>query len=347
MTTLIDMIEAYIKYVEAAAESNNTGIKLKYKGKLGSITKLLAGKSKHALVKTVEKARTNSERDQITAGTIERGMTDSVKSYPKSKQEAINIYNDFAIFIKDKYGVEISLSFNEWFPKNSIERQIHITKLLHDKNTVIADLPQLVMVNEKTIEKDLKKLRGEDGDPIEVMGQKLIVDFNRSCGKVTFPSTVHPLFLTFNLTQVITMMEGLKNMADEKKYREYALYAAATIWAQLSEYAKNRILGFSGNLGIDGDWYQSIENKTDSVFYTETECSSKMGAGNLLYIFKNGDTCYIEYLTEKKETVIYGECKIKNMNDAGVLIRTKGEEILLSECRIVKTALSMIELFKD
>ena len=109
--------------------------------------------------------------------------------------------------------------FPECLPTNSLERQLHIVKLLHDpeKNKRSA-IPGMLYVSDKTIENDLKKLQGEDGDPLEVLGQKLVIDFDRQSRH--FSSTVHPLFLTFNLTQVITTLEGLKKMSEDSAHKK-------------------------------------------------------------------------------------------------------------------------------
>jgi hypothetical protein len=52
-------------------------------------------------------------------------------------------------------------------------------------------------------------------------------------GTLYFPSTAHPLFLTPNLTQEIVILKGLKNMAEDPLYAEYARVAAADIWERL------------------------------------------------------------------------------------------------------------------
>jgi hypothetical protein len=65
------------------------------------------------------------------------------------------------------------------------------------------------------------------------MGQKLTVDFDRKKGKLSFPSTVHPLFLTFNLTQVICLEgEGslyIRKMVDLQLNNE-AIQGFVYIW---------------------------------------------------------------------------------------------------------------------
>jgi hypothetical protein len=87
--------------------------------------------------------------------------------------------------------------------------------MLQTPEASISELEDILYVSSKTLGDDLKKLKGDGDDLLEVMGQKLTVDFDRKKGKLYFPSTVHPLFLTFNLTQVITTLEGLKLMSEK------------------------------------------------------------------------------------------------------------------------------------
>lgn len=82
------------------------------------------------------------------------------------------------------------------------------------------------------------------------MWQTLTEDVDRRRGSVTFPSTVHPLFLTFNLTQIIAMLEGLKKMSEDMVYKNYAEVSAKMIWSQLSDYAKRRVFTVSEQFRI-------------------------------------------------------------------------------------------------
>lgn len=202
----------------------------------------------------------------------------------------------------------------------------------------------MLYVSKETIERDLKKLGGEDEDPLEVMGQKLKIDFDRRSRY--FPSTVHPLFLTFNLTQVITTLEGLKRMGEEEAHKNYALNAAKTIWAQLSDYAKRRIFTVSEGLGLDIKWYQALDTGEKNLFFSEAMCSTIMGQESVLQCFKNGKQCYVEYLEEDGVSVFYLGYWIKTYNEQELLIANRdGEERRLKSDRVVKAALTEQELY--
>ena len=284
--------------------------------------------------------------DQDTADCINEAVKDSLKLYPKNKKAAIDIYKDFLDFIDKNYNLRITMAFPEWLPSNSLERQLHIVKLLHDpKNNKRSAIPGMLYVSEKTIENDLKKLQGEDGDPLEVLGQKLVIDFDRKSRH--FPSTVHPLFLTFNLTQVITTLEGLKKISEDSAHKNYALNAARTIWAQLSDYATRRIFTVSEGIGLDTQWYQSLESGDKNLFYSETMCSTSVGLESALYCVKNSKPCFIEYLEDDGRTVYYKNCliKIHDHQNNRLIIDMDGKELKLDTNRVSKAALTEHELY--
>ena len=81
---------------------------------------------------------------------------------------------------------------------------MYIAKFLHDPERKISELSDELWQSSTTIQGDLSKLRGIDDDPIQICGKVFkINETKRSKGKIASASTVHPLFLTPNLTQII------------------------------------------------------------------------------------------------------------------------------------------------
>ena len=102
------------------------------------------------------------------------------------------------------------------------------------------EVAEKYLVSEKTIENDMKALR----EGISVMDQEIrLSDVQLRNRKVTAISTMHPLFLAQNLTQIICMLEGLRRMEDDWAMQSYARNTAVSIWCQLSDYARERISG--------------------------------------------------------------------------------------------------------
>lgn len=357
--TIGDATEAFVRKVSEA-----THLKKRQKE---AVKNLFLGKSHSEKIKSKRKVSTEDkessrEKDFVflhqdnlqtqmklthheAVDNITEAIKNSLKSYSRDKKAAIASYKEFLDFLLTNYNLKIAMAFPEWLPTNSLERQLHIVKLLHDPEIDVGMIQDMLYVGEKTIAMDLKKLQGKDEDPLEVLGQKLIVDYDKK--KRHFPSTVHPLFLTFNLTQVITTLEGLKKVAKDPGHQNYALNAARTIWAQLSDYAKNRIVTVSGGLGIDIQWYLSLESKDKNLFYSERMCSTDDGCGSMLNCFKNSRTCIIEYLEAEGKTVYYEDCQIKNYDHETnrLVLERNGEELILQIDRVIKAALTTHEMY--
>lgn len=125
---------------------------------------------------------------------------------------------------------------------NSFERQMYMAKTLQNPDKTVNDLVEELWVSQRTIDDDLGRLRGIK-DPIQVCGEPfLIKETMRRDARLSFTSTAHPFFLTWNLTQVICTLKGLKHMSEDSAYKEYALISTKAIWRQLSDYARDRII---------------------------------------------------------------------------------------------------------
>ena len=113
------------------------------------------------------------------------------------------------------------------------------------------------------------------------MDQRLALkNFCLNYHKVTAVSTMHPLFLTQNLTQIVCMLEGLRMMKDNWTMASYAETTAVNIWCQLSDYARDRITGTLVDLmGLAASWYKEISQRAelvkDNIFsqYFESDAS--------------------------------------------------------------------------
>lgn len=267
----------------------------------------------------------------------------SVRAYPRDKDVAIRIYKDFLKFLKGK-GVDETVEFPPIAISNSFERLMFIAKYLHDPRHKIAELEERVWVSPVTIRSDLRKLQGEDGDPIQICGKAFrIADVEKQHGSLHFSSTAHPLFLTPNLTQVIVTLKGLKSLAANPLYAEYAYATATDIWEQLSDYAKMRIcFVLSELLPEDLTWYQSLKKKDSEVFYSEVRCSSK---NNILDCIKNDKSFFVEYQIGA-ETHIFKQCRFvpQSYREGSIEVdSTEGRMRLFFDC-VIKTAYTVEEL---
>lgn len=268
----------------------------------------------------------------------------SVRAYSRNKDIAIHIYRDFLDFLKTKSGIEISIQFPPVSISNTFERLMFIAKYLQDPRHKVSDLPELLWVSQRTISDDIKRLRGDHEDPIQVCGKIFTIDdLEKHKDTVYFPSTAHPLFLTPNLTQVLVTLKGLKSMSEDPLYAEYAQLAAADIWEQLSDYAKTRIhFVLSELLPEDLTWYESLQKTSRKHFYSEARCS---GSSVVLDCIKNGKTFCVEY--EGEEGIcLYKQCTfvLGSYNSTGIDVNTPDGCIRLYFDRIIRSAYTAEEL---
>jgi len=257
------------------------------------------------------------DEDELDSDLMDYAVRETVKGYSSNKTNAVDMLRHFLKFLKEKYGFETEIRFPHIDISNSFERLMYIAKALQSPEIRISDLEDILWVSKRTIEDDLARLRGND--PIQILGKPFIIkETTRKDDTLKFSSTAHPLFLTFNLTQVITTLKGLKAMSKEPALENYAMHSAVSIWMQLSPYAKERILYVMENLIQDDvSWYRDLEMDEKGMFRTE-EMSRRgsQGASVLMDCIKNGKTCIIEYPKDEDEedpeidSVFYTGCRV-------------------------------------
>lgn len=301
--------------------------------KPGTVCDLLTSQKNYALVQ--QECYENSE---YLAANIKL----SVRGYTRDKKAAVRIYQHFLAFLKEK-GIVIDIQFPPIDSSNSFERLMFIAKYLQDERHEKADIADRLWVSEQTINSDIRKLLGEDNDPIQICGRKFCIEeVERSRGQVHFSSTAHPLFLTENLSQIIVLLKGLKAMSENPLYTEYAKLTAANIWEQLSDYAKTRIrFVLSKLMPEDLSWYESLR-KDNRAFYTEVRCSH---GNNILDCIKNGKTFFVEYNGENG-ICIYSQCQFVPQTYTGTSIDVdcNAGRICLQLDRVIKTAYTVEDL---
>lgn len=288
-----------------------------------------------------------SQYDYTNSEVLADSIKESVKGYTRDKDMAIKVYRHFLNFLKGK-GVDVCAAIN-CFPEiaisNSFERLMYISKYLQDPNHKVSELQDKLWVSDTTIKTDLRKLRGEDKDPIQVCGKKFIInDIERGRDVVYFSSTAHPLFLTPNLTQVLVTLKGLKSMSDDPLYSEYARLMATDIWEQLSDYAKARIhFVLSELLPEDLTWYESLKKEDKDSFYSEYRCSTN---GNVfLDCMKNEKTFCIEYEGDSG-VCLYNNCLFvpQSIDNESFEVNCDKGKVRLYFDKILKSAYSVEEL---
>lgn len=314
---------------------------LKYKNNYSGYNKktvenLMLGDKEYSLIKI-------NGLGELKAEELKESIKLSVKLYTRNKDRAIEIYKKYLNFLNTKK-FHVDITFPPIPVSITFERIMFIAKYIQNPENKISDLKDVLWVGPRTIENDLAILKGIK-NPIQVNGKRFVIeDIERSRGTVSMSSTAHPIFLTSNITQIIVTLKGLKLMSQNSAFKVYAEEMARSIWTQLSDYAKNRILYVMENLIPDElEWYKNLNIEKDDSFYNEIRCSSTEGAGCVLDCLKNGKECFVEY-QEIEKTTFYENCKILKYLDDKIRIECKGKLFDLEIDKILRSSYTLEEL---
>ncbi len=259
---------------------------------------------------------------------MQMAIKEVVMSYTSNKGSAMKIFAKFLAYLKQAYHFDAEVQFPQIDTSNSFERQMYLAKVLQNNEVTVSSLSQELWISDRTINEDLARLRGNTLDPIQVCGKPFVInDTQRSNKGLSFASTVHPFFLTFNLTQVITTLKGLKAMGEDPALKPYATLSAAAIWQQLSDYAKERIIFVLTNLMPDElSWYRNLDVEIAQSFQTEYECRSTEGAGVIMDCMKNEKPCFVEYQNEDETTMFLSNCRFVPRSYEGESIEVTSDQ---------------------
>lgn len=297
---------------------------------------------------------------------IQRGFDESeylpeniqscVQSYSSNKDMAIQLFKDLVEYLAER-GVNVrEISWPPIPVSNTFERLMFLAKYLQEEENNISELSKMLWISQRQVEDDLRRLRGQI-DPIQVCGKTFsIEESTRHGGRVYFESTAHPLFLAENLTQILVMLKGLKEMSENPLYRPYAMETAREIWRQLSSYAQRRLRFVLQELmPEDFSWYDSLANEDPATanasanhFHSEREISRRhpsTGLSVILDCLKNGKPFCVEYADEDGNH-LYKDCLIEDgsYETDGITVTTPSGKKHLSFKKILRSAYTMEEL---
>ena len=195
----------------------------------------------------------------------------------------------FSNHLKIKY--DINLVLDKVFEReslNSYERQIDLLKILNSSMSK-RQIMDYYAISRKPLEKDINKLI----DGTNILGQNVkINNIKREAGEIHYESSVHPIFLPLNLTEVYSMTVLLKILAKENAvYSETLNNLANKTYSQLSDYAKEKIDRKADHEGVRFPKEIDLEKyrkNTDEKRYMESNLENK-----IMHIWKSGEKCTI------------------------------------------------------
>lgn len=198
-----------------------------------------------------------------------------VKSLRSSKESTRKIMVDFLHFIEDKKKIEIdSELYDLHFYDDPVERQLEIAKFLTEPRKA-EEIEKKFGINSETRKTDLRALR----NGIEVLGSVVKLQEERIGRAVYYKSTVHPIFLPLNLTEVYALVEYLPGqLSPEDPNSKVIKDITKRIKAQLSDYAWEKI-------------YPDKQKKRSDNYYISDQALAESREGIRLYLMKSGKEC--------------------------------------------------------
>ncbi|MBE5958699.1 MAG: hypothetical protein E7254_07555 [Lachnospiraceae bacterium] len=272
--------------------------------------------------------------DKYFPEDIRESAIDNICSLQRRSNTEADMYNAFFLYLNNQTNLTKKWSTKRicLLPKqySPLERQLLLTKKMHDcghgsdKTFDIVDVAREFMVSERTIETDLASLQ----DGTAILGNSFKVQFDRSKSKVDFISSVHPMMLTPNFTEVICVLEGLRNQEEQNTlFCDYAWNMAQNIWIQLSQYAKDRIRNvLVQKLKLDSDWYECLDRKAslaNNMFLDEYDVAMRSSSDKEIaiaaYAFKSGVNTLLVYSENGNEKEI-DNCHIIDIDGQGISV---------------------------
>lgn len=292
-----------------------------------------------------EDIHTSTVFDQFEKDVYREAIKLSVSKYVSNKDSAISIFKRLTEYVEKEMGCTIPIEYPPIPVSNTLERLLFIAKFFHDENRSVEELTDILWVGDRTIEADLAKLRGMDDDPLQICGKKFTIEgMERSNGKMSFSSTVHPFFLTCNLTQVMAMLKGLDVLSEQPEWRGYVKLLSNQIWQQLSGYGKERVKTVLTELMPEEmGLVEKLDMNLQNSFQTESYCSS-IGDNAIFESMKGGGPCFIEYKT-KDGSEFLENVEVLRGNSDTYTVQINGQERILKRERILKSAMCKERMF--
>lgn len=232
---------------------------------------------------------------------------DGILSYRRDKNKLNENIRRFFIHLNEGHNLNVDLDL--LFPQNKFlekhERIIKLLKYLHEGAKTRGEISEYFGISERVLSNDLNELRNGD---YSFLGYNMKINLIR--GENTYDSTIHPVFMPLNLSEVYAMTVGLKMTGKGTIFEDVFDYIADSIYAQLSNYGKRCMSQKAEEVGID---FHDNQNKAyrfeDDLLNRQLERGRK---GMYAYFLKSGSPCEIEYMTEAGINKITGQIKFVN-----------------------------------
>lgn len=202
-------------------------------------------------------------------------LDDYVTNLRKGKEVARRVVTDFYHYLGEhsQAGEPESGLYDMHFYDYPFERQFEIAKFLHTEKT-ISEIQEQFHIDARTARNDLQEL--EEG--ITIMGATVQISKEKKGRRYYYRSTLHPVFLPLNLTEVYALTVYLNRMIkDNDPNAEIIRDITDRIKSQLSPYVLQKLF--------------QEERQTSKNEYIYDEELAHRREGIVMYLMKSGSTC--------------------------------------------------------
>lgn len=158
--------------------------------------------------------------------------------------------------------------FGKKFYDYPFERQLEIAKFLHEPKT-LREIREHFSIDERTLRADLRQL--EEG--LSILGSTVKIESSKAGRRRYYRSTLHPIFLPLNLTEVYALTIQLGRLSRHGANAAFFQRLAERIASQLTDYAFHSL-------------YPGKERTPAENRYLDDEASARSAEGVLMYLSK-------------------------------------------------------------
>lgn len=274
----------------------------------------------------------DGQEDEITA-TAEL----LIKAETRNKMELAEFYSDYVDFVNDKsvYKDAIIRLKRVKNVYSTIERQLDIIKNCRTSLDMTQErLAKKYHVSRQVIANDLNTI--QDGGLV-IFNQVFDLDARKSVYDVK--STVVPIVLAQNITEVVTMLNGLGIMAENEMYKAYAEKTAFAIWGQLSDSVQKHIQeNLIDKLSLDRRWYNHVaENAEYGSRKFNCERDYTEVSNRVMMMYKCSANCIIRmkepdgrrFENARIEGILFDTDEVKlNVDDKHIVVKRSDIEFI-------------------
>lgn len=240
---------------------------------------------------------------------------DGILSYRRDKNKLNYYIRDFLLFFGSQNHIMIDIE--TYFPplnfQEKSERMIEILKYLHEEPKTREQIAQHFGISERALSDDLSELQNGS---YSFLGYNMKINLRR--GDNTYDSTIHPVFLPLNLSEVYALTIGLKLTGKGTAFEDVYNYVSDCIYDQLSTYGQKRISekAKATKVHFSDDYKKAYRYEEDILNANLKQKRSQMFA----YYLKSGALCEIEYDTAEGIRTVTGRVDLAKNSENGFFV---------------------------